>query len=144
MLYPNRNRPSRPGAERKPISPDAKKRFVWVLVMTFALLFIYYGAPEINAKLTIPVMITYMVAFAGLLVAYLIYNRGFLYKNVTPDMLPPEWSEDKKLAFLEDNRNRAEKSRWMMVLIIPFIVVFMVEAVYLFVWNGWLSRLLQG
>ena len=59
-------------------------------------------------------------------------------------MLPPEWSEDKKLAFLEDNRNRAEKSRWMMVLIIPFIVVFMVEALYLFVWNGWLSRLLQG
>ena len=141
MFSPNRNRPSRPPVEKKPVTPEAKKRFVAVIVMTFVLLFVYYGAPEIYAGLTIPIMVTYMVAFAGLLVAYLIYNRGFMYKNVTVDMLPVEWSEEKKYTFVEDNKQRAAKSRWMLVLIIPLIVVFMAEALYFFVWEGWMSQL---
>lgn len=144
MFSPNRNRPPRPQNERKPITPEAKKRFVAVIVMTFVFLFIYYGAPVINSGLAIPIMVTYMVAFAILLVTYLIYNRGFVNKDVTVDMLPMEWSEEKKVAFVEGNKKRAEDSRWMLVLIIPLIVVFMAEALYLFVWNGWLSRFFEA
>ncbi len=144
MFSPKRNRPSRPPSERKPITPEAKKRFTAVVVMTFVFLFIYYGAPVINPDLAIPIMVIYMVAFAGLLLVYLIYNRGFVNKNVTEDMLPMEWSEEKKTEFVEGNRRRAEQSRWMLVLIIPLIVVFMAEALYLFVWNGWLSRMFES
>ena len=86
-------------------------------------------------------MIVYFVAFAALIVSYLLYNRAFVNKDVTVEMLPDEWSEEKKQAFVEGNRIRAEKSRWMVTLIIPFVVVFMCEALYLFVWDGLLSGL---
>ena len=59
-------------------------------------------------------------------------------------MLPDEWSEEKKQAFVEGNRIRAEKSRWMVMVIIPFLVVFMCEALYLFVWDGYLSNVFEN
>ena len=110
--------------------------------MSLALLVIYYGIPAIRPELTQAVLIVYMVAFAGFLVTYIAYNRGFVNKDVTVDMLPDDWSEEKKQEFVEGNRRRAEKSRWMLVIIVPFVVVFMAEALYLFVWDGWLSNLL--
>ena len=90
------------------------------------------------------VMIVYFVAFAAILITYLAYNRCFINKDVTVDMLPAEWSEEKKLSFVEGNRARAEKSRWMVTIIIPFVVVFMCEALYLFVWDGYLADLFLG
>ena len=109
------------------------------MLLTVALLFIYYACVSLgHAK---PVMIAYFVAFTAIIVTYLAYNRGFINKDVTADMLPADWSEEKKKAFVEGNRVRAEKSRWMVTLIIPFVAVFMCEAMYLFVWDGLLSGL---
>ena len=142
MFSPNRQRPSRPTSEKKPLTADAKKKFWAVLGMSLALLVIYYGIPAIRPELTQAVLIVSMVAFAGFLVTYIAYNRGFVNKDVTVDMLPDDWSEEKKQEFVEGNRRRAEKSRWMLVIIVPFVVVFMAEALYLFVWDGWLSNLL--
>lgn len=58
-------------------------------------------------------------------------------------MLPDDWSDEKKQAFVEDNRRRAEKSRWLLYLLIPFIFVFMVEALYLFLWMDNLENLFK-
>ena len=143
MFFPQKsNRPNLPPKEKKPASPEAKKQFVIIVVMTVVLLVLYYGimAAFPTEIVTKAVMLAYMVVFAVLLVSYLAYNRGFVNKDVTEDMLPDEWSEEKKKAFVEGNKSRAEKSRWMLVLIIPFIVVFMAEALYFFVWDGWLAH----
>ena len=110
MFSPNRQRPSRPTSEKKPLTADAKKKFWAVLGMSLALLVIYYGIPAIRPELTQAVLIVYMVAFAGFLVTYIAYNRGFVNKDVTVDMLPDDWSEEKKQEFVEGNRRRAEKS----------------------------------
>ncbi len=144
MFSPNRKRSELPEREKKPVSPEAKKRLWAVLGMSVVLLVIYYGAMTINPELTMPVMLAYMIGFAGFLIAYLAYNRAFVNKGVTVDMLPPEWSEEKKLRFIADTKEREEKSRWMLVFIISFVVVFMAEALYLFVWDGWLSKMLLG
>lgn len=144
MFSPNRNRPHLPPETKdpKPLSPQVKKRMWTVVWLTFALLFIYYGCIALGwAK---AIMIIYFVAFAVLIISYLAYNRAFINKDVTVDMLPLEWSEEKKQAFVEGNRRRAEKSRWMVSLIIPFVVVFMCEALYLFVWDGYLAKLFLG
>lgn len=143
MFFPNKNQPRLPEEKKsaKPISPSAKKRLLVVLMLSFLLLFIYYGCVGLGyAK---PIMIIYFVAFAAVLVTYLAYNRGFINKDVTVEMLPVDWSEEKKQAFVEGNRIRAERSRWMVMLIIPFVVVFLCEAMYLFVWDGLLSGLLK-
>ncbi len=144
MFFPKPDRPVRQVPEKKPITAEAKKQFAVVVVMSIVLLIMYYGIMAVSPELTPVVMAVFMVAFAGLLVGYLAYNRGFVNKDVTVDMLPKDWTEEKKTAFIEGNKRRAEKSRWMLVLIIPFVVVFMAEALYLFVWDGWLSHMLNG
>ena len=54
------------------------------------------------------------------------------------------WSEEKKEAFLAAEKARVQKSRWMLTVIIPFIVVFMCEALYLFVWDSYLADFFKG
>ena len=144
MFSPNRKRPELPEREKKPVSAEAKKRLWAVLGMSVALLVIYYGAMAVNPELTVPVMLAYMIGFAGFLIAYLAYNRAFVNKGVTMEMLPLDWSEEKKRQFIDDTKEREEKSRWMPVFIISFVVVFMAEMLYLFVWDGWLSKMLSG
>ena len=65
-------------------------------------------------------------------------------KDVTVEMLPAEWSEEKKQTFLENEKLRVKKSRWMLTVIIPFVVVFMCEALYLFVWDSYLADFFKG
>lgn len=144
MFSPNRMRPELPEKEKKPVSTDAKKRLWAVLGMSLALLVIYYGTMAIKPELTQPVMLAYMIGFAGFLITYLAYNRAFVNKDVTVDMLPKDWSEEKKRQFVADTKEREVKSRWMLVFIISFVVVFMAEMLYLFVWDGWISKMLSG
>lgn len=143
MFSPNKKRPQLPKDNRdgKPVSAEAKKRMWTVVGLTLALLFLYYGGVAISLTVAKIVMIVYFVAFAAIILTYLAYNRAFVNKDVTVDMLPDDWSLEKKQAFVDGNRRREEKSRWMVMLIIPFVVVFMCEALYLFLWDGYLAKL---
>lgn len=132
--------PNRRPTEKKPVTREAKLRLVAVIGLSLFLLILYFSVQRMAEDGTLPraagyaIMILYMVSFAGLLVGYLLYNRGFVNKDVTVDMLPDDWSEEKKQAFVDGNRRREEKSRWLLFLLIPFIFVFMAEALYLFLW----------
>ena len=100
---------------------------------------VYYCVMEISSRNTelyyfFPiVMFTYMAALAILALVYIIYNRGFSRKGVTVDMLPDEWSEEKKLEFVENGKVRLERSKWLLVFIISFLFTFIAEALLLFV-----------
>jgi predicted nucleic acid-binding Zn ribbon protein len=154
MFSPNKKHPDLqrngiPPKEQKPMGRETKRRLWATVGMTLFLLVIWYGCLAVgeaqhNDTLVFGVMIAYFLVFAALIITYLIYNRGFVNKDVTEDMLPSDWSEEKKQAFLEDNRRRAERSRWMMIVIIPFIIVFMCEALYLFVWDAYLANYFKG
>ena len=154
MFLPNKNRgfggiPTDPKQPAKPMSRAMKRRLWVTVVLTFALMFIWFGCIALGERTHDPapayvVMIAYFSVFGVLLVTYLAYNRGFVNRDVTVDMLPEDWSEERKQAFVDGNRRRAEKSRWMVTLIIPFVVVFMVETLYLFVWDGFLSEFFKG
>lgn len=139
----SRNDPPR---EKKPITPETKKRMISVILLTFVLLLVYFSVQTMAERGVIDdligkiVMVVYMAAFGGLLCGYLIYNRAFVNKDVTVDMLPDDWSDEKKQAFVDGNRRRAEKSRWMLTFIIPFVFVFLAEAMYLFLWTGLLEN----
>ena len=123
--------------KRRPPSKNTVWRIIAVMAATLFLLFIYYTC--IGFGLAQPVMIIYMVIPAGLLIAYLIYNRGFVYKDVTPDMLPAEWSEERKSEILENSRVRAERSKWILAVLIPFVLVLLADALYLYVWCDFLK-----
>ena len=142
MLFPKQNKPLPSTTDKRPAGPETKKKAAVVAVMSIVLLVLYYGIMSAfpSPFVTKTVMGVYMVIFAVLLVSYIAYNRGFVNKDVTEDMLPDDWSPEKKTEFVAATKRRAESSRWMLVFIIPFVVVFMAEALYLFVWDGWLSN----
>ena len=74
----------------------------------------------------------YMIAAAGLILGYVIYNRGFSRKGITPEMLPEEWSEEEKTAYLEDGARRMRRSKWMLIPILAFVITFCVDLIELF------------
>ena len=73
------------------------------------------------------VLIAYIVAETVLIAAYIIYNRGFSRKNVTPEMLPADWSDEKKTEFIEDAKKRLHRSRPLLILILAFLFTFAVD-----------------
>ena len=146
MFSPNRKRPDpmkNGGAkESVPMTREAKRRLLATAGLTLLLLVIWYGC--MAAALAKAVMIAYFLVFAVLLVSYIAYNRGFVNKDVTAEMLPADWSEEKKQTFLQNEKLRVQKSRWMLTVIIPFVIVFMCEALYLFVWDSYLADFFKG
>lgn len=147
MFSPNRKRPDfgkngTPAKESAPMTREAKRRLWATAGLTVVLMAIWFGC--MGAGMAKAVMIAYFAVFGVLLLAYLAYNRGFVNKDVTAEMLPADWSEEKKQTFLQNEKLRVEKSRWMLTLIIPFIVVFMCEALYLFVWDSYLADFFKG
>ena len=147
MFSPNKKRPDLgkngvPAKESAPMDRETKRRLWATVGLTVLLMVIWYGC--IAAALARAVMIAYFAVFTVLIITYLAYNRGFVNKDVTIEMLPADWSEEKKLAFISAEKARAEKSRWMLTVIIPFVIVFMCEALYLFVWDSYLADFFKG
>ena len=75
---------------------------------------IYYGA----------------LAVAGL--AYVVINRGFALDSLTYATLPPEWSAEKKVAFLAARDKRKKSSKWLLTLIFPLCLTVFFDIIYLF------------
>lgn len=109
---------------------DRKKLMLRLLLHSVILIVLYFWVAE---KLQFPyIMFIYLAVGAVLGIYYLIYNRGFVGRNTTPDMLPDTMSLAEKEAFLADCRARNEKSKWVLTILIPIILTFLAEMVYLF------------
>lgn len=140
-MTPKKNRNNLP-SRKKELSPKMRQLAISLVINSAILLFVYYGAMAINVPI-ISMIVTwgYMLVFGGFLIAYIAYNRAFTRKEITVEMLPDDWPLEKKQEYINDGKLRAERSRWMLSVIIPFLVTFMAEALYLFVWTGWLENL---
>ena len=130
---------------KAPVSKSTKRKAITLIFFSLLSLVIYYGVGATNIPaLQMGVMVAYMVAFGGMLAAYIIYNRAFSRKNITMDMLPDHWSADEKQSYIRDGEERMKKSQWMLMIIIPLLVTFAAEALYLFVWTGLIEPMLGG
>jgi len=136
----DRNTPS----AKKELSPKTRQLAISLVINSILLLCVYYGAMGLNIPL-LSIIVTwgYMLVFGGFLIAYVAYNRAFTRKDITLEMLPDDWPLDKKQQYINDGKEREVKSRWMLSVIIPFLAVFMAEALYLFVWTGWLENIFK-
>ena len=83
----------------------------------------------------------YLIALTAFIVTYIVYNRGMTRRNLTPEMLPDEWSYDKKIEFIEDGKRRSKKSSWMLMFIFAFIFTFAFDLLELYV-LPWLDKLI--
>ena len=73
----------------------------------------------------------YLLAGGALGIYYVVYNRGFIGKNLTPDALPADMTAADKQKFIEDCMQRMKKSRWMLTIIIPIIITIAIDVILL-------------
>lgn len=130
---------------KKTVSTQAKLHLVMLIVNTI-LFFVFYRVllnlsttPD-TAYISYLVMIGYAVLLVGFTLGYLIYNRFLYRKGLTKEDLNPEWTEEQKEAFLADGAARLEKSKWMMVIILPLVLTFLFDAIDLFIVEGILKK----
>ena len=126
-----------PTGERKPLSPEKKKLVFSIAINGILLSIVYFGACYgiTDPRLwLIPAIISvgYWAAFGILLLVYIIYNRAFTRKKLTVDMLPPDWSKEKKEEYIANGKLRLEKSEWMLSVIIPLLIPIALDFLYIF------------
>ena len=122
--------------QNKPDLKLALRRFNFRLVTTLAgLIILFIAAFKLleNLGLYLVAVALYSVITLAVALWYIIYNKGNISGKVTPDMLPLEWSLDRKQAFIDDLATRRKKSKWALLILIPMILVFGLEMLELYV-----------
>ncbi len=105
------------------MKPDAKKLLYWLLINSVLFVTLYF---VLVSKFP-PIMIIYLAAGTVLAFAYVIYNRGFVGKNATPEMLPNTMTPEEKQQFITDCKERLRRSKWMLTVLVPILLTFMLE-----------------
>ncbi len=135
----NKNIPS-PEAKRQ-FSKKSKKELGLLIACCLIFMLVYFAAANIPVPIiSFAVTAIYMLGLAVFVVIYVVYNYAFTRKDLTEDMLPDDWSAEKKTAYVQKSKDRAKKSRWMIFIIFPLVVTFIADILYLFVWQGWLHQ----
>ena len=104
-----------------------------LLFFTLYRVLLSYGEQTQDTFYSFVCMVLYLALLLGFTLAYLIYNRFFYRNGITHEQLPKDWSAEKKIAFLEDAKNRQNRSKWMLTIIFPLVVTFLIDAVDLFI-----------
>jgi 4-hydroxybenzoate polyprenyltransferase len=119
------------------LKPEFNKNLLMLAVNTVILMVIYFYIPQ---QFEFPYIPHIYLAVGGILaITYIAYNRG-ITKRLTPDMLSDEIPFEQRERFAQESNSRLERSKWMLTLLIPILVVFAVDMVYLFVvplFSGW-------
>ena len=132
--------------DTSPQKSKKNKRYLILLLINTVLFFTVYrtlisfGEQTQDTFYSFVCMVSYLALLLGFTVAYLIYNRFFYRQGVTYEQLPPEWSAEKKIDFVEDAKRRMEKSKWMITIIFPLVFTFFIDAVDLFIIDTFLRR----
>lgn len=116
----------------------SKQHLILLCVNTLLFFIVYrvllsYGEQTQQTFYSFVCMVLYLALLLGFTLAYLIYNRFFYRNGITHEQLPEDWSAEKKIAFLEDAKNRQDRSKWMLTIIFPLVVTFLIDAVDLFI-----------
>lgn len=119
------------GAEQK--AKDKKKIARILVTVALSVILLVFYRFSLAFEFFPYVMWGYMIALTVLVLVYILYNRGFSRKGVTVDMLPDEWSEERKTEFVDSAKRRMDRSRWILILMIGLLVTFLVDAIELFV-----------
>ena len=120
-----------------------KRRKVFFILFTIALsvvVFAFYRFSLFVDFFFPVIMWVYTIALAVLTMIYIFYNRGFLHKGITVQMLPIDWDDEKKQDFIRDAERRIRRSSWMLSFMVAFFATFVLEAFELFVLpilSGW-------
>ncbi|MHB1153088.1 MAG: hypothetical protein ACYCWE_04885 [Eubacteriales bacterium] len=112
--------------------PQPKKRNfrqLGLLALSFIAIYgIYAAGCQLEFK---PIVLIYLGLLFVLLIAFVILNRGFDTKPPERSMLPDDWDEEKKTVFLTADKKRRKIARSLLFIIIPLLLTFAFDIIYL-------------
>lgn len=109
---------------------NAKKLLLMLLINSAVIISLYFF---IAANVEFPYLhYIYLLAGGALGIYYVIYNRGFIGKNLTPEDMPNDMSAADKQRFIEDCALRMKKSAWMLTVIVPIVLTFAIDVILLY------------
>ena len=117
--------------ERKKEAFKKNKKYLLPLLVNTVLFYAVYSVLSNTPACTI-VLWVYAALTVGFSITYIIYNRGFTRKNLTPDMLSDTMTAEEKQRFIDDGNERLDKSKWMITIIFPLVMTFMIDIMILF------------
>ena len=100
-----------------------------LVAITVGLTTLYYLLPKIGFYYAPHV---YLAVGTVLALGYVLYNRGFNTRGKTEDMLPNHLSAEVRQQMIEDGKRRLEKSKWAHMILLPILLVFLIDIIYLF------------
>lgn len=109
---------------------ESKKLLCHLAVNSIVLITLYFLLIHLQFYY---ISIVYLLVGGGFGVAYVIYNRGFSRKGLTPEMLGSSMTEEEKYLYIEDGKQRLKKSRWILTVLIPIIITLGADMIYVFV-----------
>ena len=122
--------------KKQPLAPTPKKPFNLKLAAKLAGLIILFVALFRLLKLYdlyLFAIILYTAVTLGVAIYYIVYNRGVLTEKISPEMLPADWSAEKKQAMIEDIDARRRRSKWAQLVLLPMVFVYLFEILELYV-----------
>ena len=122
--------------EKRDAAFKKNKRFIFPLIIHTVVFFALYSyLVNVSEAVMMATLWCYFGLTAAFCLAYIIYNRGFSRLNVTPEMLPASMSIEEKTAFIEEAKLRIEKSKWMLTVIFPLIMTFIIDILNMWIFE---------
>lgn len=123
-----------------------KKKNAIYLIITLVNSVLFYGVYAILMEYSFwkTVTIVYLALAAAVGLSYVIYNRFFVRKGVTEEMLPIEWSDEQKHEYVENGRKRLKKSRWLLTILVPLLFTFFMDVFVLFIYNPYFAPAIES
>ena len=109
------------------------RKYILPLILNTVVFFGLYSFLVNKTDYMMPTLWVYFVLTAGFCFAYVIYNRGFSRMKLTPDMLPASMSAEEKSAYIADGAERLEKSKWMLTIIFPLLMTFILDILNMYI-----------
>lgn len=108
-----------------------KKYMILLIVNTVVLVSLYMYL--VRQPYFMVALWAYLALTVGFSVAYIVYNRAFSRKGVTPEMLPDTMTAAEKAEWIADGERRMERSKWMLTVIFPLVLTFFLDTFVLYV-----------
>ena len=125
----------RPTQEEKKAPRDKRviyKNILRLLILVALTLAVYLVYNVFVEMYFYPIMISYTLICTVAVFAYVIYNRGFSRRGITPEMLPDTMTAEQKQEFIEDGQRRLKKSRPLLMVVFAFAFTFIMDIISLF------------
>ena len=111
------------------VSKTSMRRMLFLIANTVGLAVLYYLLSTLGF-FYLPHI--YLIGGGTLAIWYVIYNHGFNTRGKTADMLPDELPLEKREELIAEGKQRAQRSAWALLILLPLVFVFLFDTIYLF------------